>query len=96
MTTPAPSQYPQTVYYVPTQPHYQAPEKSYGTYLLLAVFGGVFGFHHFYVGNVGRGLLYLCTMGLCGLGWIGDILGSRRNFNREMASQGILSARHRN
>lgn len=99
MTSPAPNQYPQTVYYAPTQPSYQAPqapEKSYGTYFLLTVFGGVFGLHHFYVGNVGRGLLYLCTMGLCGLGWMGDILGSRRNFNQEMASQGILSARHRN
>lgn len=99
MTTQAPNQYPQTVYYVQAQPGYQAPqapEKSYNTYFLLTVFGGVFGLHHFYTGNIGKGLIYLFTGGLFCLGWFKDILTSRRDFNQEMASQGILSARHRN
>ncbi|MET0284376.1 MAG: TM2 domain-containing protein [Polyangiales bacterium] len=41
-------------------------------WLLLLV--GFFGLHRFYVGKWATGLLYLCTAGLCGLGWLYDIL----------------------
>ena len=42
------------------------PEKSVGVAYLLLIFLGVLGAHQFYLGRVGRGVLYLCTLG--GLG----------------------------
>lgn len=41
--------------------------------LLLCIFLGYFGVHQFYVGKVGKGLLYLFTVGLFGFGWLIDI-----------------------
>lgn len=49
-----------------------ASDKSKSKALKLCIFGGAFGLHYFYVGNYGKGLLYLFTFGLCGLGWIAD------------------------
>ncbi|WP_315537398.1 TM2 domain-containing protein [Corynebacterium matruchotii] len=69
--------------------------KSFGVYMLCLAFGGYIGAHHYYTGNIGRGLLYTCTLGLFMFGWLGDLVNARRNFNREMASQGILSAQFR-
>lgn len=43
--------------------------------LLLCIFLGIFGVHRFYVGKMGTGLLYLCTFGFFGIGWIMDIFG---------------------
>lgn len=48
-------------------------EKKKQTALLLCIFGGYFGLHHFYVGKIGMGILYLCTVGLFCIGWIVDI-----------------------
>ncbi len=42
---------------------------------LLCLFFGTFGAHRFYVGKVGTGLLWLFTLGLCGVGWLFDLLG---------------------
>lgn len=42
--------------------------------LLLCIFLGFYGVHQFYVGKVGKGLLYLFTYGLFGFGWIIDII----------------------
>ena len=42
--------------------------------LLLCIFLGEFGAHKFYEGKIGMGILYLCTCGLCGIGWIIDII----------------------
>ena len=42
--------------------------------LLLCIILGEFGIHRFYVGKIGTGLLYLFTAGLCGIGWIIDII----------------------
>ena len=39
----------------------------------LGLFLGPFGAHKFYEGRTGMGLLYLFTMGLCGIGWVVDI-----------------------
>ncbi|MCD8308478.1 MAG: TM2 domain-containing protein [Clostridia bacterium] len=38
--------------------------------LLLGYIGG----HKFYEGKIGMGILYLCTVGLCGIGWIVDLV----------------------
>lgn len=42
--------------------------------LLLCIFLGYFGVHQFYVGKVGKGILYFFTMGLFGFGWFIDII----------------------
>jgi len=42
--------------------------------LLLAIFLGGLGFHRFYVGKVGTGILWLITGGLLGIGWLVDII----------------------
>lgn len=47
--------------------------KSKTVALLLCIFLGYFGAHKFYVGKIGIGILYLCTFGLFGIGWIIDI-----------------------
>ena len=49
-------------------------DKSKGTALILCIFLGLVGAHNFYVGRIGRGLLFLCTGGLLGIGWLIDII----------------------
>ena len=41
---------------------------------LLCLFAGEFGAHKFYEGKIGMGILYLFTFGLCGIGWIVDLI----------------------
>ena len=41
----------------------------------MCLFGGYIGLHKFYEGKTGMGVLYLCTLGLFGIGWIIDIFG---------------------
>ena len=57
--------------------------KRKKTALLLCVFLGMFGAHQYYVGKIGKGILYTCTFGIFGFGWIIDIfkiaLGSFRD-----------------
>ena len=48
--------------------------KSRLVALLLCWFLGIFGAHRFYVGRIGSGVLYLCTEGLFGIGWLIDII----------------------
>ena len=38
----------------------------------LALFGGIFGIHRFYLGLYGSGLLYFFTLGIFGTGWLFD------------------------
>lgn len=49
-------------------------DKSKNTALILCVAGGLMGLHHFYVGNIGKGMLYMFTGGLFIFGWIADII----------------------
>lgn len=49
-------------------------EKSRTADLILSIFFGGLGVHRFYEGKVGTGLLWLFTVGLCGIGWIIDII----------------------
>jgi len=48
--------------------------KSKMTTLLLCIFFGIWGAHQFYVGKIGKGLVYLFTCGLFGIGWFIDII----------------------
>ncbi len=56
---------------------YEAPRvssKDWLVTLLLCIFLGELGVHHFYAGRIGKGILYLLTLGLLGIGWIIDII----------------------
>lgn len=52
---------------------YVYPPKSVGLAYVLWFFLGVLGIHHFYLGKVGRGLLWLLTAGLFGIGLLVDL-----------------------
>lgn len=47
--------------------------KKRKTALLMCIFGGWFGLHQYYVGRIGRGLLYTFTVGFFLIGWFSDI-----------------------
>lgn len=49
-------------------------DKSKKVALILCVLLGMMGIHYFYVGRIGKGLLYLLTGGLFGIGWLIDII----------------------
>ncbi len=53
---------------------YIAGPIDYTVAWLLHVYLGLFGIHRFYMGKIGTGLLWLCTFGLFGMGWIYDSL----------------------
>ena len=48
--------------------------KSRLAALLLCIFLGAIGVHHFYVGRVGYGILYIFTAGLFGIGCLVDLI----------------------
>lgn len=48
--------------------------RSKKTAALLCFFLGVLGAHRFYVGKIGTGLLWLCTLGFGGIGMIVDLI----------------------
>ncbi len=55
-------------------PHPMAPkEKDLGIAYLFWYLLGLAGGHRFYLGQIGWGLLYLCTAGLFFIGWIVDL-----------------------
>lgn len=63
-----------TVASVPTATAPLAPKEAgyaYGFMLLTLV--GVAGVQHFYMGKIGRGILWLLTFGLLGVGTIVDL-----------------------
>ena len=47
-------------------------DKSKWTAFFLCLFGGWLGLHQFYVGKIGKGLLYAFTFGLFMFGWFAD------------------------
>ena len=49
-------------------------DKSKKTAFFLCLFGGFLGLHQFYVGKILTGILYLCTFGLCCIGWAIDLI----------------------
>lgn len=58
-------------------------ENDKRTELVLCIFLGMIGAHKFYRRNIGMGVLYLFTMGLCGIGWIYDIVVLAVNYSKE-------------
>ena len=48
--------------------------KSRMVTFLLALFLGELGIHRFYVGKIGTGILWLCTLGVFGIGWLVDTI----------------------
>jgi hypothetical protein len=49
------------------------PRKSLLVAYILLILFSILGIHHFYLGKIGRGLLWLFTAGLLGVGVIIDI-----------------------
>jgi len=47
--------------------------KSRGTAVALCIFLGFIGAHWYYLGKIGKGLLYTCTGGLLCIGWLKDV-----------------------
>lgn len=46
--------------------------------LLITFFLGGFGVHRFMAGKIGTGILWLCTGGCLGIGWLVDIINVAR------------------
>lgn len=49
-------------------------DKSKKKALKFCAAGGWFGLHQYYVGNIGKGILYTLTFGLFIFGWISDLI----------------------
>lgn len=49
-------------------------DKSKMKALILCIIGGYMGFHYFYVGRIGRGLISLFTANFLIFGWFADII----------------------
>lgn len=71
---------------------YRARRKDPQTILLTSVIGffGVAGVQRFIIGQVGMGILYLLTGGLCVIGTIVDMINHKNlafEYNREVAQE---------
>lgn len=51
-------------------------KKNKWVTFFLCLYLGVFGVHKYYEGNKKMGTIYLCTLGLFGLGWFYDIIAT--------------------
>lgn len=73
---------------------YRARRKDPQTILLTALVGflGAAGIHRFIVGQLGMGLLFLFTAGLCFIGTIVDVINYKNlafEYNREVAREAV-------
>lgn len=57
---------------------YTAGKYDYSVAWILQTFLGTFGIHRFYLGKIGTGILWLCTFGLLGAGYVYDYLTLNR------------------
>lgn len=53
---------------------YRSGAKNKWVALLLCIFLGYLGVHKFYEGKILLGIVYLCTFGLFGIGWLVDCI----------------------
>ncbi len=49
-------------------------EKSKWVSFFLCLFLGYFGAHKFYEGRILLGIVYICTLGFCGIGIVIDLI----------------------
>lgn len=56
------------------QGSYGPPPKSKWVAFFLCFFFGYAGAHKFYEGKILLGVIYLLTVGLCGVGWVFDCI----------------------
>lgn len=73
---------------------YRARRKDPQTILLTALVGflGAAGIHRFIVGQLGMGLLFFFTAGLCFIGTIVDVINYKNlafEYNREVAREAV-------
>ncbi len=73
---------------------YRARRKDPQIILLTAVVGffGVGGLHRFILGQIGMGILYLLTAGLCFIGTIVDVINYKNlafEYNRDVARDAV-------
>ncbi|WP_084130268.1 TM2 domain-containing protein [Demequina sp. NBRC 110055] len=54
-------------------PVYVYSQKSLAVAYILWFLFGLFGIQHFYLGKIGRGILYLLTGGILTIGWWVDL-----------------------
>ncbi len=71
---------------------YQSKRKDQQTLLLLTAIGflGVAGIQRFITGDIGLGIVYLLTLGFCGIGTIIDMVNIKSmtyEFNRRQAME---------
>ena len=52
---------------------FEEGDIDYSVAWILLIFLGVFGVHRMYMGKWITGIIYLCTFGLFGLGWLFDL-----------------------
>lgn len=53
-------------------------DKRKGGAFIRCLIGGFLGWHYFYVGRTGRGLLALFTLNFVGIGWLLDLRKIRK------------------
>ena len=64
--------------------------KKKWTAFWLCLFLGWAGAHRFYVGKAGTGILWLCTLGLCYIGWGVDLIMILCGGFRDKAGQPLI------
>lgn len=69
---------------------YRSGPTDYNVAWLLLTFLGIFGLHRFYMGKWITGLLYLCTLGLFGLGLLYDFWTLNGQVSAENMLKGSL------
>lgn len=73
---------------------FNSEKKDPGTMMLISVFLGSLGVDRFMLGDMGMGILKLCTGGLCGILWFIDIFTTRArtsDFNRAKAQEIMMT-----